>query len=90
MTSTRIAVRLQPRASRDEILGWREDGVLRARVKAPPVDGAANNALVQIVAKALGVPRNKVMLVSGVTTRNKILVVEGLTNEVISERLSQL
>jgi len=54
------------------------------------VDGAANNALVQIVAKALGVPRNKVMLVSGVTTRNKILEVEGLTNEVISERLSQL
>lgn len=64
--------------------------MLRARVKAPPVDGAANNALVQIVAKALGVPRNKVMLVSGVTARNKILEVEGLTNEVISERLSQL
>jgi len=82
--SSRVTVRLQPRASRDEVLGWTEiDGlpVLRIRVKAPPVDGAANAALVQLLAKTLGIVKGRVTLVAGATARNKIVEIEGLTND---------
>ena len=89
MTSitSRITVRLQPRASRDEILGLNEEGSLRARVKAPPVDGAANEALVQLLAKTLGIRKGSFTLVSGATARNKIIEVEGLTAVELRTRL---
>ncbi len=80
---TRINVHLQPRASRDEVLGWNEDSALRVRVKAPPVDGAANAALVQLLAKQLGVAKSKVTLVSGTTARNKIVEIEGVSSAVL-------
>jgi len=81
-------VRLQPRASRDEVLGWNEEGALRVRVKAPPVDGTANVALVQLLAKTIGVAKGKIMLVSGATARNKIIEIEGLTGEELKKRLT--
>ena len=87
MSSSRIIVRLQPRASRDEILGLNEEGALRVRVKAPPVDGAANEALVHLLAKTLGVRKSSVTLVSGATARNKIIEVEGLTIGELRTRL---
>ncbi len=80
---TRINVRLQPRASRDEVLGWNEAGALRARVKAPPVAGAANAALIRLLAKQLGIAKSKVTLVSGATTRNKIVEIQGLTEDAV-------
>jgi uncharacterized protein (TIGR00251 family) len=86
--SARITVRLQPRASRDEVLGWNEEGVLRVRVKAPPVDGAANVALVQLLAKVIGVSKGKITLVSGATARNKIVEIQGVTNEELKKRLT--
>lgn len=81
-------MRLQPRASRDEVLGWNEEGALRVRVKAPPVDGTANVALVQLLAKTIGVAKGKIMLVSGATARNKIIEIEGLTGEELKKRLT--
>lgn len=86
--SARITVRLQPRASRDEILGWNEEGALRVRVKAPPVDGAANAALIQLLAKTVGVPKSRVTLVSGATARNKIIEVDGLSNVELKKQLA--
>ena len=79
----RITVRLQPRASRDELLGWNEEGTLRVRVMAPPVDGAANAALLRLLARRLGVAKSKVSLISGATARNKIVEIEGVTEAVI-------
>jgi uncharacterized protein (TIGR00251 family) len=84
---SRITIRLQPRASRDEIIGWNDERALRVRVKAPPVDGAANAALVQLLAKLVGVPKYKVTLVSGATARNKIVEIEGLSNDDLKNRL---
>ena len=81
----RINVLLQPRASRDEVLGWNEDGALRARVKAAPVDGAANAALIQLVAKQLGIAKSKVVLVSGATSRNKIVEIQGVAQGVLKK-----
>jgi uncharacterized protein YggU (UPF0235/DUF167 family) len=56
-------------------------------VKAPPVDGGANEALVQLLAKTLGIRKGSVTLVSGATARNKIIEVEGLTAGELRTRL---
>lgn len=74
----RFAVRVQPRASRSEIVGLHGDA-LRIRLSAPPVDGAANEALVELVATALGVAKRAVRIVSGESSRSKIVEVEGVT-----------
>ena len=54
------------------------DGVLRARVAAPAVDGAANEALLRLLADELGVPRRDVRLVAGTTARTKVVAVDGV------------
>jgi len=69
---------VQPRASKNEVAGL-HDGCLKLRITAPPVEGAANEAVVRLVAEALGVPRRQVRLVSGTTGRRKILEIEGVT-----------
>ncbi len=79
----KISVRLQPRASRDEVTGWNAEGFLRVRVKAPPVDGAANAALIKLIARRLGVPKSKVSLVSGATAHNKVVEIEGVAEAVL-------
>ena len=71
----RLRVRVQPRASRNEFAGV-QNGVLRIRLHAPPVDGAANEALVAFMADELGVPRRQVRIVSGFGSRNKVLEVD--------------
>jgi hypothetical protein len=72
-----LRVRLQPRASRNEIAVERE-GALVVRVTAPPVDGRANDALRKLVAKRLGIAPGRVRIVSGERSREKLLRVEGL------------
>jgi uncharacterized protein (TIGR00251 family) len=79
-------VRLVPRASRDEITGVL-DGVLRVRLHAPPVDGAANDALVAFLADRLDVPRRGVRIVTGATSRTKVIEVEGVSSAAV-ERLA--
>jgi len=85
---TRIRVRLTPRAARDEIAGWAGDG-LRVRVTAPPFEGKANAALEALVAKALGVPKSRVAVVSGARGRDKTLAIEGLTQADVDARLER-
>jgi len=84
--AVRFRVRLQPRASRNEITGAR-DGVLRVRLQAPPVDGAANEALVAFLADRLDVPRRGVRIVTGATSRTKVIEVEGVSAAAV-ERLA--
>jgi uncharacterized protein len=62
------------------------DGVLRARVAAPPVEGAANQALLRLLADELGVARRAVRLVAGAAGRQKLVVVEGLTPDDVLAR----
>ena len=77
MTEATIGVRLQARASRDELVGVR-DGVLQARVTAPPVDGRANRALCKLLAGHLGIAPSRVRVVRGEKSREKLLRVDGI------------
>ena len=62
------------------------DGVLRARVGAPAVEGAANNALVRLIADELGVAQRDVRIVAGASSRQKLVVVTGAREDAILER----
>ena len=77
----RVAVRAAPRAKRERIEGIEPDGKgglrLRIAVSAPPVEGAANEAIVRVAAKAWGVPRGTVGVTQGATGRDKVLLVSG-------------
>lgn len=77
----RIKVRLTPRASRDEIAGFRDgDGdALLIRVTAPPTENKANQGLCKLVAKQLGVAKGRVAVVGGAKSRDKILEVQGIS-----------
>ena len=86
-----ITVRVTPRGGRDAVIGWRaSDSVLLLRVAAPPVDGAANKAVIELLAATLGVKRGQVTLLSGETARDKRFKVEGITADALRERLSDL
>ena len=73
-----LAIKLQPRASTNEI-GEPLGAELRVRVTAPPVDAAANEALLRLLAVNLGCPRGRVELVRGHTSRHKMVKVYGVT-----------
>jgi uncharacterized protein (TIGR00251 family) len=81
-----VAIKLQPRASKNEI-GDALGNELRIKVTAPPVDAAANEALVRLLADTLDCPRNRVELLRGKTSRHKTVKIFGLTAEIVFERL---
>ncbi|MCC6798239.1 MAG: DUF167 domain-containing protein [Candidatus Hydrogenedentes bacterium] len=83
---SRITVRVQPKASRNSC-AVDEAGRIRVSLTAPPVDGAANDALVRYMSELLQLPRRAVTIVSGEKSRDKILAISGLALELIAARL---
>jgi uncharacterized protein (TIGR00251 family) len=81
-----LAIKLQPRASTNEI-GAALGDELRIKVAAPPVDSAANEALVRFVAQELDCPRNRVELIRGHTSRHKTLKLHGLSAAAVLAKL---
>ena len=81
-----LAIKLQPRASKNEV-GQPLGGELRVKVTAPPVDAAANEALVRLLAECLACPRGAVRLLRGHTSRHKVVSIQGLAPETVLERL---
>ncbi|HYI23594.1 MAG TPA: DUF167 domain-containing protein [Candidatus Limnocylindrales bacterium] len=81
-----MRVRLTPRAARDEIVGVAPNGTLLVRVRAAPVDGAANQALIQLMAKAMEVPRTSISVVRGHSSRDKTVSIEGDSGSAIVAR----
>lgn len=79
----RFAVRLTPRAASDRVDGV-VDGILRARVTAPAVDGAANNALIGLIADELGIARRDVRIVAGAISRQKLVVVDAMDQDAVT------
>jgi uncharacterized protein (TIGR00251 family) len=84
-TDVRFAVRLAPRSSSNRVEGVL-DGVLKVRVTAPAVEGAANAALVHLLADELGVARRDVRIVAGATGRQKLVVVDGADRDAVVAR----
>lgn len=78
----RVAVHVQPRAARSEIVG-QHGAALKVRLQAPPVDGAANDALVRVLADALGVSQRSVRVVAGATSRAKTVEIDGTTEDAV-------
>ena len=72
----RLSVRVQARASRDELVP-EADGTLKVRVCAPPVDGAANERVVALIARRLRLPRSNVSVKTGAASRHKVVEVRG-------------
>lgn len=85
-TGVRIDLRVIPRSSRTTIDGIR-DGRLLVRVSAPPVDEAANDAVVEALARVLDVPKRSIRIVTGATARNKTVEVTGMTGAAVLARL---
>jgi uncharacterized protein (TIGR00251 family) len=81
-TVVRVSVHVQPRASRSEIIG-QHGAALKVRLQAPPVDGAANEALVQLLSDSLGVSRLSVRVVAGAASRTKTVEVVGTTEAAV-------
>jgi uncharacterized protein YggU (UPF0235/DUF167 family) len=84
--TAQLVVRLTPRGGRDGIDGVGDDGVLRVRVAAAPVDGAANEAMVRLLAHELGVARGAVHLVGGETARTKRVAIDGIDAVALEQR----
>lgn len=82
-----LRVRVQPRASCDA-LGGERDGALVVRLTAPPVEGAANEALARLLGKTLGVAPSAVRVLTGASSRNKVVSVSGLDAASARERIS--
>jgi len=82
-----LSIRIQPRASKNELVRMAGGG-LKIRLTAPPVDGAANEALVKFLAHTLSIPRSHVELVSGHTSREKVVRITGISNAEVKRLLN--
>jgi uncharacterized protein len=86
MASVRICVYVQPRASKTEIAGMHGDA-LKIRLTAPPVDNAANAALIEFIAGKLGIPKGSVRVAAGATSRRKTVEIVGVTQDAVTAAL---
>ena len=82
----KISIQVHPGARKNEVLRF-ETGVWHIKVAAPPVEGKANEALIKFLSKSLDIPKSKISLEKGTTSRHKIISVEGLSTEQIQSLL---
>src|SRR5881628_756455 len=82
-----ISIRVQPRASRNAVVGWTGDS-LNIRLAAPPVEGAANAACLEFLADLLDIPSSQLAILRGERSRQKVICITGLTQEEVHARLS--
>lgn len=86
-TFTTIAVRVIPRAKKDGIQQVLDDGTVKIRVKAPPVNGKANQSLIKLFADVLGINSSQIEIVSGGNRREKLVRITGLAPEYVKSRI---
>ena len=82
-----LAVRVTPRASRNEIVEMLDDGTIKVRIAAPPADDEANTALIEFLAEILGVPKSRLDIVAGETGRDKLIAVVDMDVETAHQRI---
>jgi uncharacterized protein (TIGR00251 family) len=82
-----LTIRVTPRSRKTEFGGVMEDGTLRVRVAAPPVEGKANTALIKFLAKVLGVRQNRIEIVAGEKGLDKIISILDMSSEDVEQRI---
>lgn len=82
-----LTVRITPRASRNEISEILNDGTVKIRLTAPPVEGKANAALVEFLAGVMGIPASRIEIVAGNTGRDKLVSILDLDAETVHQRI---
>ena len=82
-----LAIRVTPRASKNEIVDILSDGTVKIRLTAPPVEGQANEALVKFLSKVLDVPISSLEIVAGDTGRDKLVSIKDLDAEVVHHKI---
>lgn len=88
MEKALLKIRVNPRSSRNQITGWRDD-VLQIKLTAPPVEGAANKAVLEFLAEQLDIKKSQIALVSGTTSREKIVEISGISDGEIRCRIEK-
>lgn len=89
MDKATLKVHVNPRSSRNQIMGW-QDGVLSVKLTAPPVEGAANKACLEFLADLLGVKKLQVAMISGDKSRDKVFEITGISQSELDGRLTRL
>ncbi len=87
-TETVIRVKLLPKSSRNQVVG-REGDHFKVKVTAPPVEGRANKALIELLAKKLGVSKSHIEIISGKSSRLKSIRIDGLSQEGIIRKVEK-
>ena len=82
-----LAIRVTPRASKNEIVDILSDGTVKIRLTAPPIEGQANDALVKFLSKVLDVPISSLEIVAGDTGRDKLVSIKDLDAEVVHQKI---
>lgn len=85
-SGVRVWVRVQPRASSNEIAGLHGDAI-KVRLTAPPVEGAANESLVELLSATFDIPRSAITIVAGTSSRSKIVELAGISEERVRSRM---
>ena len=85
-TALEVTLHVQTRARSNEIIGY-HDGALKLKVSAPPVENAANRAIVEFFANLLDIARSRIRIVSGGKSRDKVLRIEGFSLEAFQSRI---
>jgi uncharacterized protein (TIGR00251 family) len=85
----KIVVQVQPNASRNDVLGFK-DGVFHLKIAAPPVKGKANQELIKFLSDILGASRSRINIKKGMSSKRKVIVISELTQDQAMERLEQL
>ncbi len=82
-----LAVRVTPRASRNEIVELLEDGTIKVRIASPPSDNEANDTLIRFLSEVLGVPPSRLDIVAGATGRDKLISVVDMDADTAHKRI---
>ncbi len=82
-----LAVRVTPRASRNEIVELLDDGTIKVRIAAPPTDSEANETLIDFLSEILGVPKSQLDIVAGVAGRDKLISVVDMDTNTVQQRI---
>jgi uncharacterized protein (TIGR00251 family) len=86
--NTKLKIRVTTRAKRDEVLTILDDGTIKVRLTAPPVEGKANEALIKYFSGILEIPRSRIEILSGLKSRNKLVSIQGMDSVEIYNKLN--